>query len=512
MTLALGMVPLTLRADALERIFIMPGPVIGAHAEIESDCDSCHAPLSDTPQNQLCVACHEDIGADVERERGFHGRDPEASTAECASCHTDHEGRDAQVVLFDADSFDHRFTDFPLLGGHGDATCDACHVEDALFRDAPSECIVCHRDDDHHDGALGEACGDCHNASDWRFVRFDHAKTGFALTGGHKSATCEACHTTADYAATPTECVACHRQEDVHKGRNGTECGDCHVTANWQQLTFNHAKETGFALRGGHDGLTCQDCHRADDFSGLRGDDCNSCHVNDDVHKGRNGPDCAACHGVSSWVVSSFDHTAISDFALVDTHATLECQACHVNNVQDKLPRDCGGCHGESDPHKGQLGARCEDCHAQVTWTASVRFDHDLTSFPLIGMHGELACDECHATPAYHDAPMECKECHAEDDPHGGTLGPMCEVCHNPRDWQAWVFDHQKQTDFALTGSHATVPCGACHQTVVSSLDEVSAPRDCAGCHRRDDPHQGRFGDACGSCHTTESFRQIREL
>jgi cytochrome c556 len=35
---------------------------------------------------------------------------------------------------------------------------------------------------------------------------------------------------------------------------------------------------------------------------------------------------------------------------------------------------------------------------------------------------------------------------------------------------------------------------------------------DCNSCHRRDDPHFGRFGNNCEACHTTSSFTQIEGM
>jgi hypothetical protein len=32
----------------------------------------------------------------------------------------------------------------------------------------------------------------------------------------------------------------------------------------------------------------------------------------------------------------------------------------------------------------------------------------------------------------------------------------------------------------------------------------------CIGCHRREDVHNGRFGADCARCHTTTSFRVLR--
>jgi len=504
--------PTTLHADILQKILIMPGPVIEMHAEFETTCKNCHAPLSDIAQRELCTTCHKDVGADIKRKRGFHGRDPQARVDECASCHTDHEGRGAQTVVFDSSSFDHTLTDFPLFGLHAETSCSACHDDGTPYRNAPANCVACHQQDDRHDGALGEACSDCHNSTNWSFVRFDHTTTSFPLTGGHTSTTCVACHKTPDYAATPSDCVACHRDVDVHQGRNGNSCGDCHVTANWTRITFNHTKLTGFTLSLGHDGLTCQDCHRADDFTDVSDANCNTCHVDDDVHRGANGTECDSCHTVSNWSVTTFDHVAASRFALEGAHATVPCAACHASNVYDPQPRDCSGCHGDGDPHDGQLGLGCESCHAQMSWTGQVRFDHDLTQFPLIGSHADVACDQCHASSAFHDAAENCSDCHRDDEPHRGALGLQCEACHNPRAWQAWVFDHDGQTEFPITGAHADLTCGACHKAAQNEPGNFQTPQDCGSCHRRDDPHLGRFGNDCGSCHTTSSFRQSEAL
>ena len=52
-------------ASSLEKWLIMPGPVSTPHADIEDDCGACHDPLSDKPQFQMCVACHEDVGREA---------------------------------------------------------------------------------------------------------------------------------------------------------------------------------------------------------------------------------------------------------------------------------------------------------------------------------------------------------------------------------------------------------------------------------------------------------------
>lgn len=499
------------RGTTLEKLLIMPGPVIEGHAHIEDDCKSCHARLSETRQNDLCVACHKEIGDDITRKKGYHGRFPPAQQEECSSCHTDHEGRDKDIMQLDEATFDHLMTDFPLRGAHKTVQCSDCHKKSQLFREAATTCIGCHRADDHHKGQLGESCNECHRENDWREAGFDHEATGFPLTGAHEEVMCSSCHRSEIFSEVGRTCVACHRSDDVHKGRNGTRCADCHRTSSWEKIAFNHMRVSGFPLDGGHRGLTCQDCHRADDFKDLGGSNCHSCHQDDDTHEGRNGTDCGSCHATNSWATVDFDHAAETGFALPAGHVNLECTACHTISLAEQIPNDCGGCHVNDDVHRQQLGTVCENCHSPTSWTAQIRFDHDLTNFPLIGAHADAKCTACHATAAYHDAEETCVACHEEDDAHRGALGPECDSCHNPNNWQSWVFDHAAQTEFALTGAHSGLACGACHSKR-NAKDIDALPQDCNACHERDDPHRGRFGNDCGNCHTTSDFSDLKGM
>ncbi|MFW2405548.1 MAG: cytochrome c3 family protein, partial [Gammaproteobacteria bacterium] len=263
-------------------------------------------------------------------------------------------------------------------------------------------------------------------------------------------------------------------------------------------------------LQAGHAGLTCQSCHSGSGYTGLRGNDCASCHVNDDVHEGRNGNDCGSCHGVTQWASVTFDHAAVSGFTLVGTHAGLACTDCHAESLTVALPDSCSACHTGDDAHLGQLGNQCLDCHGQDTWNTQVLFDHDLTAFPLVGLHADVECKECHATAAFHDAPSDCVDCHRADDPHGRRLGTACASCHNPGAWLAWDFDHQARTGFALTDGHADVACTDCHRQPVNG--GVTTSNVCGTCHRRDDPHENHFGAECGRCHTTRSFSELENL
>lgn len=69
---------------------------------------------------------------------------------------------------------------------------------------------------------------------------FKHTEqeTGFALTGKHLKVDCASCHTAPlkeTASANPRECVACHKKDDVHRGRR-PNCGNCHTPTRWSDV------------------------------------------------------------------------------------------------------------------------------------------------------------------------------------------------------------------------------------------------------------------------------------
>jgi hypothetical protein len=213
-------------------------------------------------------------------------------------------------------------------------------------------------------------------------------------------------------------------------------------------------------------------------------------------------------HGNEQWAGTQFDHQAKAQFALDATHAKLDCHACHTAVLANqKLGHDCASCHAAHDPHGGALAAGCESCHGSGSWQRDIHFDHDLTTYPLVGMHVLVTCAQCHTNKAFKGTPQQCVACHASTDVHKGTLGRDCAACHNPNRWSQWDFDHGLQTRFALSGAHSKVACISCHRQPAA---EVRLARDCAACHRNDDIHLGQYGMQCQRCHRTISFKGAR--
>jgi hypothetical protein len=210
-----------------------------------------------------------------------------------------------------------------------------------------------------------------------------------------------------------------------------------------------------------------------------------------------------------SWKTDGFDHDRMTDFPLRGAHQSVRCEGCHTGTLgQEKLETTCIGCHRDDDVHRGQQGTACESCHNERGWTDRVVFEHDVTRFPLLGMHAAVACEQCHATRRFQEAPVDCSACHSDEDVHLGRLGEGCERCHNPNGWRLWRFDHQQQTGFALHGAHEAIDCHACHRAPLHTGPALLTT--CGGCHGQDDPHGGAYGHACERCHGETSWRDVK--
>ena len=491
---------------------VMPGKLIEGHVKYEKECRKCHRPFSKKSQSTLCLDCHEDVDDDVKAKRGFHGLSG-LGDAKCSTCHEDHLGRDANVMQFSKETFDHDKTDYPLKGGHVGVECSQCHEQGKKYREAPAICNDCHKDDDVHKGSLGEKCEDCHEEKGWKKQDFDHDETDFKLRGKHDEVACNSCHAGQRYEGTPTKCIDCHVLNDVHAGRYGKKCEDCHRETGWKKIMFDH-DETDFPLTGKHQDVACDTCHGGNLFDEDIGTTCISCHRNDDEHLGQYGEKCDSCHRTSGWDKVKFDHDDETDFPLRGKHSDLLCSACHRGELRldeqddEALGSECVDCHKDNDVHDGKQGKDCASCHNEQGWAEKIRFEHDMTMFPLIGLHAVAPCEECHLSAVFKDASKECNECHSQDDVHELTLGPRCETCHNPNAWTLWEFDHNKQTDFELDGSHEGLVCESCHTQPVKK--KISQSSSCNACHRDDDVHEGRFGRFCERCHNTESFDSVQ--
>src|ERR1700730_3703422 len=507
MTVLISLIATNARAVSVETL-LMPGKVSKAHIKQEETCGNCHDRTNKVTQTSLCLDCHKDVAEDVRLHSNFHGRMPNAGTGECRACHNEHKGRDADITQLDQAQFDHSLTQLPLEGAHASLDCAACHKRGEPWRKATPSCVGCHKPDDVHRGQFTQSCGDCHSSLSWTGGKFDHDKTEFRLNGAHLPLTCDSCHVGGRYKMTPKSCIGCHATDDEHRGSRGEDCAKCHTTQDWKTAKYDHLKETGYALLGVQADVDCLACHRSGNYKDKIPKDCNGCHKADDAHAFRFGAKCDDCHDNDQWQPVTYDHAAKTKYALAGAHAKIDCHVCHTASVDSqKLAKDCVGCHRSEDPHGGKVQGGCEHWHGEASWRADLTFDHDLTKFPLLGLHRVVSCAQCHATLAFGRAPAACVDCHSHDDVHKGGLGKKCESCHSPNGWPLWVFDHATEAHFAVLGAHAKLQCASCHHEPPGT---VKMSPVCVSCHRKDDRHLGEYGAQCERCHTTYSWKGAR--
>lgn len=391
------------------------------------------------------------------------------------------------------------------------------------------------------DAGFAGACAECHSAI------------------GEQLAAARGFHGKLD-AAQAQHCELCHVEHHGDAARLVDERAFA-LAGVADVARFEHAF-TSFELVGAHTALECAKCHRNADahqlakgekrFLGLT-QRCAECH--EDPHKGKFDPNCASCHGQSSFTaLDNFVHT--SEFPLVGRHAGLECASCHaadgayaieVVGAVDyaRSPRSCQACH--SSPHAASFVAgvaadlrvdaanTCEQCHSSLAGSfasGGAHMDakwHGASGFELRGAHRSLDCASCHASELggfreRHPGgrAQACASCH--EDPHAGQFGAAsnCASCHSEERWTPSRIEAASHTSFALTGAHAAVDCAACHAADAAGARVFrGAPRACESCHA--DAHEQRFerqlalvasevraaGGNCGLCHDATRFDDV---
>jgi len=254
---------------------------------------------------------------------------------------------------------------FPLIGGHAVVECETCHKSAAVgqFRGLSTDCGSCHIADflnakliNHQAARFPTTCQNCHGMDNW-VLRFNHdGVTGFALTGAHKNAQCQACHVGGQYTALSTTCASCHlmqfsntRNPNHVAARFSQECSACHTTTAWTPAAFNHG-QTNYPLTGAHTSAPCSSCHVGDRFAGTP-TDCFSCHSND--YSGVTDPnhiaaglsrDCALCHTNSTWNGAIFNHVNFPIYSGKHKDKWTACSNCHINSSSYGV-YSCITCH-----------------------------------------------------------------------------------------------------------------------------------------------------------------------
>ncbi|MCX5746658.1 MAG: hypothetical protein NT062_29630, partial [Proteobacteria bacterium] len=354
-------------------------PLVKGHKDVP--CNECHksrdkknkTSFSELPSDcDAAGQCHEDT-----LHQGELG-------ADCATCHT--------PGIWDALEFDHdkpfpkdakgKVASYPLKGAHKDNKCEACHPQ-KKFAQANVGCSDegCHEDDDAHKGRLGKACERCHLETGDNV--FNHnTMSKFRLDGKHLVVRCADCHPSVTFKPRPQDCFGCHPEPQVHKGQYGTGCAQCHTTRTWEDVKPLH--DVGyFSLKGAHNNIACERCHRDNRPLAGSGNLCLNCHKQDDIHSNSLSPKCGDCHTQWSFAPARFDHTRVG-CNLTGLHRTLACFDCHKNGNFAAVSPNCIGCHRDDAVKAGQSGgiphpaqATCAGCHNPNAWKPSAPFGRE---------------------------------------------------------------------------------------------------------------------------------------
>lgn len=271
-------------------------PLDGRHLQVQ--CADCHVGGEFSEVSFECVDCH------VEPDLHFG-----LFSTNCAVCHTT-AGWSALVSL-GGGGFDHfEDTAFTLSRHLVDFSndplrCSGCHTSEDGFTVSfdIDVCVACHAQEnpvfmEEHRFQFGQDCLACHDGID-RMSDFDHDRF-FILDGKHVEISCEDCHLDQVFSGTPSVCMDCHEEPEIHRGYFGLQCESCHSTSAWSPARMT---DHNFPLDHGESGLVaCEVCHttRYTEYT------CYGCHEHqpgeileehlDEGISQAEMADCVACH------------------------------------------------------------------------------------------------------------------------------------------------------------------------------------------------------------------------
>ena len=215
-----------------------PGDLSQAHQFLESDCETCHQPVTGVDDRQ-CILCHANESSLLIRQpTAFH-----ADIQECSACHIEHQGGDASLTQMDhsllvaigqslADTVDAGSQEGLALASTLDQLQRHVGIQSGgnpllSKNESLLNCASCHANDDRHFKLFGEDCGSCHGVDRWTLADFIHPPPS--------SMDCAPCH------QAPPSHYKPHFKMMSQKiaGRPNApveQCYQCHQTTAWHDI------------------------------------------------------------------------------------------------------------------------------------------------------------------------------------------------------------------------------------------------------------------------------------
>jgi hypothetical protein len=317
---------------------------------------------------------------------------------------------------------------------------------------------------------------------------FDHAHTGFPITGVHATTPCETCHIGGVFIGTPRACDGCHavgkRVVATPKSTShivtDAPCDTCHFnTSTFYGARFNH----GTAKPG-----ECANCHNGRIMAGKPTDHPATIYA------------CDSCHRSSSWIPASWNHR--------DTAS--DCSFCHKAGGAG---RPASGGHLPMSMDTVNFSGNCRACHSNYYTFYSAYYNHAGAS---------TSCGNCHQNAAYGPGVKQITSTTAHGNYASATI-TQCQSCHKSYGvgtFAAGKYDH----------AGASPDCGTCHSgkpwapaitqvtsTAAHNVYSNAGITTCSRCHKSTAAWAGSRYDhvgagACDTCHTAANSPYIRAM
>lgn len=208
------------RARPLWQQAVDPGSLSQSHVFLANNCAACHTPVKGV-EPALCIACHADNTALLQRQpTAFH-----ANVQVCSGCHVEHQGTARMPTRMD----------HSLLAkvGHGE-------IKVTQMAAPPSSSEI-------------ESVAKLLPGAPDGLDRPREEAASFTETKVANVRDLPASHPRLSAGESALSCVSCHATKDRHQGLFGTDCFQCHDTAQWTVAQFLHPSARS---------TECAQCHK----------------------------------------------------------------------------------------------------------------------------------------------------------------------------------------------------------------------------------------------------------